>query len=661
MVGILVPEIEGIEGQHRRHELWFKSLYQFSPISIELYNAEGVLIDANPACLELFGVSDVKHILGVRLFDNPNFPSEQKSIVRNGKGARYESSYDFEVVKENKLYPTNRIGIIYIDVSVTPLLFDGEGVFGYMVQIQDVTERRRAEGALREREAMYRNLIETTATGYVIMECNGIILDANLEYVRLTGRVGLADVIGKSPIEWTAPYDLEKNINALRRCGIEGMVRGLEIDYANPDGKIVPVEINATVVDIGGVRRIMSLCRDITQRRHAENELQRLKDHLANIIDSMPSMIVGMNQRDEVTQWNKQAETQIGISSNDAIGKSVADLLWEFSPWIKHLQEKLKKQMPGSIERVLVCREGKRYFYNMMLYPLVTNHEVGAVLKIEDVTEQLKIRELLVQTEKMMSLGGLAGGIAHELNNPLGIITQAVQNIERRVSPQIETNRKEAEEVGVSLELVRRYFEKREVFQFIEDIQEATGRAARIVANMLQFSRKSESYHTPESLVGILDRAIELAQSDYSLKNKYDFKAIEIVREYEEGVPLVPVAAIEIEQVILNLLKNAAEAMAPDRGVGVPRITLRLKRESEYVLIEVEDNGPGMEEHVLHRIFEPFFTTKAPGIGTGLGLSVSYAIITGNHKGLFDVESSSGNGSRFSIRLPISEEVQNNG
>jgi signal transduction histidine kinase len=114
--------------------------------------------------------------------------------------------------------------------------------------------------------------------------------------------------------------------------------------------------------------------------------------------------------------------------------------------------------------------------------------------------------------------------------------------------------------------------------------------------------------------------------------------------------------SVEIEQVLLNLLKNSAHALALNPPDKEPRITLRLRREERYALIEVEDNGPGMNEKVRTRVFEPFFTTKEPGIGTGLGLSVSYMIVTQNHKGLMEVESTPGKGTCFKVRLPLSME-----
>ena len=189
---------------------------------------------------------------------------------------------------------------------------------------------------------------------------------------------------------------------------------------------------------------------------------------------------------------------------------------------------------------------------------------------------------------------------------------------------------------------------------YLDAIPDAGQRAAHIVSNMLEFSRRRESKMAPADLSELMEKALELAESDYDLKRKYDFRRIEIVRDYPETALIARCTKTEIEQVVLNIIKNAAQALSSkplaDQG---PRITLRLSRDGQFARMALEDNGPGMDEATRKRVFEPFFTTKAPGLGTGLGLSVSYFIITQNHGGDMTVESSPGRGARFIIRLPL--------
>jgi PAS domain S-box-containing protein len=396
---------------------------------------------------------------------------------------------------------------------------------------------------------------------------------------------------------------------------------------------------------------------DITERKRAEQEILHLKNYLSNVIDSMPSMLVGMDRNETVTQWNRQAEAATGITASEAVGRTLGELIPDFSPWIEAMRGEIEQRRPASLEKLLLEKDGKRSFFDLMLYPLVANGIEGTVLRIEDATERTRIQELMIQTEKMMSVGGLAAGMAHEINNPLGIITQAAQNIERRVSPELAANRDAAAEAGINMDCLTAYFQRRQIPEFINSIREAAARASRIIANILRFSRRSETTMRPAPLANVVEQALELAANDYDLKKKYDFRGIEIVRDIAPNMPDVPMVAMEIEQVLLNLLKNAAQAMIANPAERKPRIVLRIGHEERYAILEVEDNGHGMAEEVKRRVFDPFFTTKEPGVGTGLGLSVSYMIVTQNHKGLMEVASVPGNGARFTVKLPLEVDI----
>lgn len=271
---------------------------------------------------------------------------------------------------------------------------------------------------------------------------------------------------------------------------------------------------------------------------------------------------------------------------------------------------------------------------------------------VRDITENKKMRELMVQTEKMMSIGNLAAGMAHEINNPLGVILQSTQNIKRRLKSDTVANLEVAKECNVDLDTLLCYLEKRQIIKFIDGIADVGKRAAEIVRNMLQFSRQSEKTKTLSSLSVIIDDSIELAQKDYSLETKYDFRFIKIEKIIEEEIAVACVKT-EIEQVVFNLLKNAAQAFCEHKQVDSALIRIKVYRDENWAIIDVIDNGPGMNEDSKRRVFEPFFTTKPVGVGTGLGLSVCYFIITQSHSGSMQVESQLGEGTRFIIKLPI--------
>ncbi|WDP89195.1 MAG: HAMP domain-containing protein [Desulfobacter sp.] len=269
--------------------------------------------------------------------------------------------------------------------------------------------------------------------------------------------------------------------------------------------------------------------------------------------------------------------------------------------------------------------------------------------------EKSRLEEMIVQSEKMVSLGGLAAGMAHEINNPLAGILQNTQVIRNRIEKPIPANLKAAEELGIDFSSMDAYMQHRGIHKMLDSVMDAGKRAAAIVSNMLSFSRKSASGFVPEDLSLLLDQTLELAASDYNLKKKFDFKQIHINREYDPELPKVKCKSSEIQQVFFNILSNGAQAMF---GLGEdqhPAFTMRTSMEKGQVCVEISDNGPGMEEEVRKRIFEPFFTTKAVGDGTGLGLAVSYFIITENHKGHIEVESAPGRGTTFRVSLPATD------
>jgi PAS domain S-box-containing protein len=273
---------------------------------------------------------------------------------------------------------------------------------------------------------------------------------------------------------------------------------------------------------------------------------------------------------------------------------------------------------------------------------------------LDDVTEAKRMQELLIQTEKMTSVGGLAAGMAHELNNPLGIILQSVDNLEQRLSPERAANRPPAEEAGVDLEAVARYMDRRGLARYLTSIREATERAARIIRTMLEFSRTGGAADALCTLGDIVDTALELAAQDYDLKRKFDFRSVRIVRDLDPATPAVRCAPTELVQVVFNIVRNAAEALA-DRGAtaDLATITVRSRPEGRFARLEIRDNGPGMDEATRRRIFEPYFSTKGGGGGTGLGLSVAYFIVTQRHGGTITVDSAPGEGAEFLVRLPV--------
>ncbi len=437
----------------------------------------------------------------------------------------------------------------------------------------------------------------------------------------------------------------------------DGMVEGHEIRLKKGDGALTWCELHARAVlnEHGDIELIEGMLQDIDQRKRHEEEMRRLRVLLANIVDSMPSALIGVDKQGVVTHWNKAAQLLTDVAAQDAIGLRLDQAAFEFAEELGLLQSAIQTNAPRTDSKHAVIRHGETRFHDITIYPLADDGIEGAVIRIDDVTERVRMEELMIQSEKMSSVGGLAAGVAHEINNPLAGILQNAQVLRKRFSTSLGANKRAAERCGVSIDAVARYVQERSIPRLLDAIEESGRRAANIVENLLNFSRKSDSTPQPHNLTQLLDKAVELASNEYDLKKRFDFRAIEIVRHYAPDMPDVSCSATQIQQVFLNLLKNGAHALANSwrEGDPGPRFDLRLYTEPGVACVEIQDNGPGMDVATSKRILEPFFTTKDVGEGVGLGLSIVYFIIVENHGGQLTVESAPGQGAKFTIRLPL--------
>ncbi|HCM05535.1 MAG TPA: hypothetical protein DIC30_05945 [Oceanospirillales bacterium] len=392
------------------------------------------------------------------------------------------------------------------------------------------------------------------------------------------------------------------------------------------------------------------LAQEITIRRSIETQLTHTRSFLDSIIDSMPSALFTLDQNGYIIQCNQQAADWLACEREPLVGNRLANYIPMFNEIDLQFNEDSTPEVT-KLERVKLSLPIGDFPADITLYPLKDKNLNGLVIRIDDISKREKMEEVIMQTEKMKSVGGLAAGMAHEINNPLGAILQGVQNIQRRIHPEHEVNQQSAEKLDLDLKTMNLYLDDRDILKFINNIQDAGKRAASIVSNMLQFSRGNQKSLTSIAVKDLLESSLTIARADLELKS------INInVESINENMMLHCIPS-ELEQVILNLLQNAAQALLEHQGQTTnldwkPQIAISAEQQDEQIIIKVKDNGPGMDDITRRRIFEPFYTTKDVGQGTGLGLSVSYFIITAHHQGQLDVISSPQQGACFIIKLP---------
>ena len=521
----------------------------------------------------------------------------------------------------------------------------------------EIKNRHNAEEALSASEKSARALLDGIDNSAYLIDPNGMILAVNANAARRAGK-NTGELVGTCL--WSF-YDSHPEISHIRRQKAAQVIatRGAVKFEDERNGRIFDQTYYPVLNDAGEAVRIAVLAIDITEQKKALKALEESEKRFRTLIEDSP---IGISMcRNLRYYYVNQAYTKIFGFNEPAelIGMHIGDLIApKFRSEITAMVLRCinGEKVPCSYETVGIRSDGSSFPFYVDITRLIVDGGLISVSFARDLTERRQARELMVQAEKMAMVGGLAAGMAHEINNPIGIIIQNLQNIESRLSVDSSNNLEVAEELGISLPIVRAYLEKRSILKLLTKMYSAAERAAKIVSNLLVFSRKSDAEHSLVSLPDIIGRAEELVANDYDLNKKYDFRHIHIIRDFAINLPLVSVNATELEQVIINILKNAAQAMAENRSIE-PQINISAYREDSLAVIKVSDNGPGMNEATRKRVFEPFFSTKEVGSGTGLGLSVSYTLITQNHNGIFTAESALGEGACFTIKLPLDQPV----
>lgn len=384
----------------------------------------------------------------------------------------------------------------------------------------------------------------------------------------------------------------------------------------------------------------------------AQTGLLHTKRHLADIIDAMPSALLAITIEGIVTDCNLQAQKMTQIDRKKAIGMQYTDLLPLLADYQDVLSRVITRNQAEKVQNVLIQEKTGRRYLDIILYPLLDEDPPGIVIRLDDMTSQIKIQEKLLKQEKLQSTLKLASGIAHEINNPLGAVLQGVQTVKRRLSLELDKNKEIAQHLQIDLAKLQEYCQQRDIYKFLDSIQLSGEQAAKVIATLLDFTPRAEVNYQPYSLEKIIERSLSHLHQDPLMRKTNVMDMVHFDKQYTPDLPDIKCQPLEIERVLLGILKNAVQATETTQQERPPVIVIRTFTDNGWVYVDIEDNGMGMNDEVKSHLFELFFTTKGVGIGTGLDLAMAYHIIKVSHQGKIRVDSIKGEGTRVMIQFP---------
>jgi two-component system NtrC family sensor kinase len=484
---------------------------------------------------------------------------------------------------------------------------------------RDRTEKKQAEDKLKESEEKYRTIFETANDILVLLDKFGKIIDINGKVTDIGGYKP-EELIGKDFKSFTNIMSLD-SIAKITHNLIQGLI-GLEIptceiEMFKKSGEMAFMEASAMVVrkekEIVG---FLAILRDITERKKSVNELNQQKELVEQIIATTPNSVIVIDNKMRMILANPAFYRTFDLTKAEVSKKKSLDNIIPVESFKNALQTILSGD---KTELELEFTFNHDNIYRIFVSSIFNMQYNRYLIILHDVAEERARQERLYLTDRLASVGEMASGIAHELNNPLTSI------------------------IGLS-ELLADEHLPQDAKTDINAIHREALRAAAVVRNFLVFARKHQPKRELLQVNKVIQDIVDLRSREHKINN------IKVFRNYDNQLPEIMGDYFQLQQVFLNIILNAEYAIADSKHRG--NLDIRTNQNDNYIEIIIEDDGPGIKKENLGKVFDPFFTTKEVGKGTGLGLSICYGIIS-SHSGRIYVESEENKGARFIIKLPI--------
>ena len=419
------------------------------------------------------------------------------------------------------------------------------------------------------------------------------------------------------------------------------------------------------------------LGRSVRENKMTPDATSEVENAIEDLISSLPTIIIGLSQDNNIILWNAKAEEVLGLNANEVMGMHVSQcgIGWDWDKIADGILQSRYNNRPMRVDDVAFRGpEGDERFLGLTVNPLNGDNKsiLGLTIIGSDITDRKNMETQLQQSHKMEAIGQLAAGIAHEINTPVQFVGDNTRFFQDSFDDLIRVIKKQQEALAAArsnsltdelVEETEQIIEEADLAYLEEEIPLAivhslkgVERIAKIVQAMKIFAHPGMVAKEPVDINQEIEKTITITRNEW----KY---VADLKTEFEESLPLVPIFRAEFNQVILNMIVNAAHAIAEnnkDNPSEKGTIHIRTVHEGDQAKIYIGDTGAGIPEDIRHKIFDLFFTTKEPGKGTGQGLAISHSVIVKKHNGTLTLESQEGTGTTFIIGLPLEAETADN-
>ncbi|MGL1932948.1 MAG: cache domain-containing protein [Desulfotalea sp.] len=414
--------------------------------------------------------------------------------------------------------------------------------------------------------------------------------------------------------------------------------------------------ISYTEEDVRQAKLLFREMWNYHSRNISDNKMGVLQTMLREGFNSMPHILIILNKEQDVVLCNENAI--VSGKNPEAILKTKH--YTDSWPVLKNFRHEVRGALLGNQkvtkENYLTESSAGCSYSTIIFSPIVSSDFNGVLITIEDVSEKVKVNDMMVQSEKLVSIAGISAGMAYEINKPIHKMQTDIKIIANKFSLEHSKNQKIASACGVDMKTINRYVEESGISNIINNLRASVETSDKLVSNMLRFSKQKnikDANHSYEDINDLIDSAIDLVLNDMEIKKRVDLSSIIIRKKYDTNLPLILCDGTNIQQVVFNIIANAFYELNNIKKKGEKILSVLISKRDSWLVIEIEDNGPGMDKKTVEHIFEPFYSTKSKGDGNGLGLSISQFIIKEQHHGEINVYSELGVNTIFSIKLPL--------